>query len=187
MSTDWGLRTNPWLGESSAMANARHPRRLAALALALVAAACARTPPATLAALCAGGRGAAQVVATVDFVRGPGRPALASLEGSRFELTFAFAAPGDSRRDDEGSAPGCNGTNGTATFTGALPEAIGHAASAQGEATWRVQDDSVVLDLNPRVRDSNIFLTLPLRGGRGHWGLSTFAGEVAGGATDSAP
>jgi hypothetical protein len=168
------------------MSSARHRRLVAALALGLGTASCARKTPATLAAVCAGGRGAAHVVATVDFVRGPGGPALASLKGSEFELTLAFAR-GDPRRADDGSARDCAGTRGSATFSGALPEAIGHAASAQGETSWRVQDDSVLLDLNPRVRDSNVFLTLPLHGGRGHWGLSTFAGEVAGGATRSAP
>lgn len=167
------------------MTNARLARTLIAIAAPLVAA-CARQAPATLSALCAGQRGEARVVATVDFVRGPGGAALTSLQGTRFALTFAFAPPGDSGDAGPGSSTGCNGVHGSATFGGTIPDAIRHAASANGEASWRVQDDSVLLDLNPRVRDSNVFLTLPLRGGGGHWGLSTFAGEVAGGATEPA-
>ena len=44
---------------------------------------------------------------------------------------------------------------------------------------WRVEGDTVFLDLNPKSRDNNLMMVLPIHGGRGHWGLSTFAGEVA--------
>jgi hypothetical protein len=76
---------------------------------------------------------------------------------------------------------------GSASFSRDIPAAIRAATSAASVASWRVEGDTVLLDLNPHVRDSNVFVTLPLVGGRGHWGLSTFAGEVAGGHTEPAP
>ena len=159
----------------------------AVLFATLLGAACAHRTQPDLAALCAGGSASARVVATLDHVRGPAGPGLAALQDSSFRIDFTFLALDDANRASGGGAAGCTDTHGTATFSGALPEPVRHAASAEGNATWRVQDDSVLVDLNPHVRDSNVFLTLPLRGGRGHWGLSTFAGEVAGGHTDPAP
>jgi hypothetical protein len=168
------------------MMTPRHWRPAAALIAGLVGTACTRRALPALAALCAGGSASARVVATLDHVRGPAGPALAALQDSSFPIAFTFIAPDSASRGADSSAASCSGTRGLATFTGALPEPLRNAASADGRASWQVQQDSVLIDLNPRVRDSNVFLTLPLHGGRGHWGLSTFAGEVAGGHTDPA-
>lgn len=159
----------------------RPSRRVAGLlfgtALAL---ACGPKKAPTLAALCAGSATAAHVTATIDTTRPPAGPELAALRGSRFEVDIAFSAAASPATD-----AGCTGTTGTATFTGTLPDRIRGATSASGSATWRIEGDTVLLDLNPGTRDNNVFLVLPLRGRRGHWGLSTFAGEVAGGSAES--
>ena len=165
----------------------QHWRRKAAPLAGLIVTACTSSTPPVLAALCTGGNASARVVATLDHVRRPAGPALAALQGSSFQIGFTFVAPDSASHASKASGPACSGSHGTATFSGAIPEPVRNAASADGRASWQVQDDSVLIDLNPRVRDSNVFLTLPLHGGRGHWGLSTFAGEVAGGHTDLAP
>jgi hypothetical protein len=123
----------------------------------------------------------------VDHVRGTAGPALAGLEGTRFELRFDFAVPTALSDTSPASKQGCDGAVGSASFSRDIPAAIRAATSAASVASWRVEGDTVLLDLNPHVRDSNVFVTLPLVGGRGHWGLSTFAGEVAGGHTEPAP
>ena len=149
---------------------------------AAAALACAPKPRPTLAPLCAGSTATAHVAATVDTTRPPAGPELAAAKGSRFELRFTFAAP-----SARGTGTGCIGTAGTAAFTGTLPDRIRTATSPAGQATWRIEGDTVLLDLNPGARDNNVFVVLPLHGGRGHWGLSTFAGEVAAGATSFLP
>jgi hypothetical protein len=170
------------------MTSIRRPRAAATLAAGiLLASGCARNSPPDLDALCDRGRAEANIRATVDHLRGPAGPALAALEGARFDVRLTFFAPTDSGAATSNGPTACTGTHGAATFSGEIPAAIRNATSAAGAATWRVEGDSVLLDLNPRVRDSNVFLTLPLDGGRGHWGLSTFAGEVAGGHTEPAP
>lgn len=161
----------------------RLSRRARALLLgAVVAVACARKPAPTLAPLCSGGTPTAHIAATIDTTRPPAGPELAAAKGSRFELRFTFAAP-----STRATGGGCTGTAGTATFTGTLPDGIRTATSPAGSASWRVEGDTVLLDLNPGARDNNVFVVLPLHGGRGHWGLSTFAGEVAAGATAFLP
>jgi hypothetical protein len=145
-----------------------------------LALACAPKKAPTLAALCAGSATTAHITATIDTTRPPAGPELAAARGTRFELDFAFTAAAAPP-----SEAGCTGTTGTATFTGTLPDRIRGATSASGRATWRIEGDTVLLDLNPGTRDNNIFLVLPLQSGRGHWGLSTFAGEVAGGGAES--
>ena len=164
------------------MTIARHFRSTAAGAVlvlgASLALACARKPAPTLAKLCFGGAARAHVSATIDTTRPPAGPELAAATGSRFELRFAFKAV-----EPRGVESSCDGSTGTATFTGSLPDRIRTATSAAGQATWRIDGDTMLLDLNPGVRDNNVLVALPLNGGRGHWGLSTFAGEVAAGRT----
>ena len=160
----------------------------AALVLAAaVAIACAPQKPPTLTSLCFGGTATARVAATVDTTRPPASPELTAAKGSRFELTIAFPAVEFTALEPRGAESSCNGSTGTATFKGSLPDRIRTATSAAGHATWRIDGDTVLLDLNPGTRDNNVFVALPLNGGRGHWGLSTFAGEVAAGATAFLP
>jgi hypothetical protein len=150
------------------------------LVTAAFTAACAAKKPPTLSALCTGRGATARVAAAIDTVRSLAGPALVTMKGSRFEMRFDFAPRADSANR---GARDCNESHGTAAFTGTIPERVRLAAAADGEATWRVAGDSVLLDLNPGTRDNNVFVVLPLDGGRGHWGLSTFTGEVAGGTT----
>lgn len=157
-------------------------RGLAPFAAAIVCFACAPTQPPTLASLCSGGPATAHIAATIDTTRPPAGPELTAAKGSRFEMTFTFAAP-----STRGADSNCAGSTGTATFTGTFPDRIGTATSASGRATWRIDAATVLLDLNPGTRDNNVFVALPLHGGRGHWGLSTFAGEVAAGGTTFLP
>lgn len=155
----------------------RLSRRGPALLLgAVVALACAPKPAPTLAPLCSGGTAAAHVAATIDTTRPPAGPDLTAAKGSRFVLLFTFAAP-----STRATGTACTGTAGAATFTGAVPDRIRTATSPAGSASWRIEGDTVLLDLNPGARDNNVFVVLPLHGGGGHWRLSTFAGEVAGG------
>ena len=147
-----------------------------------LALACAPKKPLTLAALCAGTPATAHVAATIDTTRPPAGPELTAARGTRFELTLTFEAA-----STRGAESHCSGTAGTATFSGTFPDRIRGATSANGRASWRVEGDTVLLDLNPGMRDNNVFVSLPLNGGHGHWGLSTFAGEVAGGGTAFLP
>ena len=168
------------------MTNSSHRRLRSRAALLLAAAAlsfaCAPKQPPTLAALCSGGTATAHIAATIDTTRPPAGPELAAAKGSRFELTFTFAPP-----SARGADPSCTGTTGPATFSGTLPDRLRTATSSTGQATWRIDGETVLLDLNPGTRDNNVFVALPLNGGRGHWGLSTFAGEVAAGGTTVLP
>ena len=95
-------------------------------------------------------------------------------------MTFDFPA---GATVTSGDASNCTGTHGTAAFSGTLPDRIRLATASSGQATWRIEGDTVLLDLNPGTRDNNVFVVLPLDGSKGHWGLSTFPGEVAGGTT----
>ena len=156
-----------------------------ALLIALAAAAavaCAPRKAPTLEPLCAGSTVATRVLATIDTVRPPAGPELAAAKGTHFELRLTFAAP-----SARASATECGGTSGNAIFAGTLPDRIGTATSSAGTASWRIGGDTILVDLNPGTRDNNVFIVLPLHGGRGHWGLSTFAGEVAGGETAFIP
>src|SRR5690348_16003272 len=119
-------------------------RRALLLAAAAVSLACApkRTP--SLAALCSGGAATAHVSATIDTTRPPAGPELSAAKGTRFELTLSFA-PQESR----GAGSACTGATGTATFTGTLPARIRSATSAAGQASWRIDGETVFLDLNP--------------------------------------
>ncbi|MFL5561291.1 MAG: hypothetical protein ACJ79K_07455 [Gemmatimonadaceae bacterium] len=156
-------------------------------AVAVASAACARARPATLNGLCNGAPGDAHIAAWVDRVTGPGGPALSALRGTRFVLRISLFAVAEAGTSPTAGHAGCSGTSGAATFSGDIPDRLRTATSAASAATWRIEGDTVLLDLNPRVRDNNVFVVLPLDGTRGHWGLSTFAGEVAGGRTEPIP
>lgn len=159
----------------------------AVVAAALSATSCARTAAPPLSALCGGRPARADIIAVVDQVRGPGGPALAGLQGTRFDIRLEFSPPTSPDSAGEPAAAGCSGRSGSASFSRDIPARILASTSPASVASWRVEGDTILLDLNPRVRDSNVFVALPLDGGRGHWGLSTFAGEVAGGHTEPAP
>ena len=152
--------------------------------LLAAAIACAAHKPRTLEALCAGGRVVANLDATVDSIRAPAGPALQTLRGRHFAVRLTFVGQADSDGGPTASAAGCSGHSGLAEFAGDFPPGVGTATSGSHQATWRIEGEMVLLDLNPGTRDNNVFVALPLAGGRGHWGLSTFAGEVASGAAD---
>ena len=142
--------------------------------------------PETLAAVCAGRKTTQQVDATIDTVMPPAGPELGVLRGRGFSIKLTFV-PGlaTGAAAGIGGASGCDGKMGTAAFEGDIPEPLRNATEPGGAATWRVEGDTVLLDLNPKSRDNNLMMVLPLAGGTGHWGLSTFAGEVARGRTTS--
>jgi hypothetical protein len=140
--------------------------------------------PETLAAVCAGREATQRVDATIDTVMPPAGPALGALRGRSFSIRLTFIpGPATGAAAGTGGASGCDGKMGTASFEGDIPEPLRNATEPGGTATWRVEGDTVLLDLNPKTRDNNVMMVLPLAGGRGHWGLSTFAGEVARGRT----
>jgi len=157
-------------------------RTLPPLIAAALSLACAAKQPPTLALLCTGGPATAHVAATIDTTRPPAGPELTAAKGNRFEMHFTFA-----HASSRAATTDCTGTAGTATFTGTFPDRIRTATSGAGQATWRIEGERVLLDLNPGTRDNNVFVAFPLNGGRGHWGLSTFAGEVAAGGTAFLP
>ena len=151
----------------------------AAAAFASLAASCGTRTDATLTGLCEGREATHRVEAVVDTVLPFGGPALADLRGQRFTLRFTFAPPAPT-----GPAAGtaeCQGAMGTARFGGDLPEKLRGATAQDSTAGWRIEGDTILVDLNPHARDNNLVMSLPLAGGRGHWALSTFAGEVARG------
>jgi len=167
------------------MTNSRSTRdsvRCAATVAVAAALALACTPKLapSLAGLCAATPATAHVSATIDSVRPTAGAALVAAKGSHFEMTFEFPA---GATVTSGDAANCTGAHGTAAFSGTLPDRIRLATASSGQATWRIEGDTVLLDLNPGTRDNNVFVVLPLDGSKGHWGLSTFAGEVAGGNT----
>jgi hypothetical protein len=148
----------------------------AAVAVA-IALACARRPPATppdLAELCAGRnvdlRG---VTLVVDSVRPAAGAALRSLVGTTSRLDLAFRAPA--------AGGDCAGKGGRVGFEGELPPELATGTAGDRVALWRVQNETVVVDMAPRARDNNVTLSLPLRGGDGRWSYSTIVGPVASG------
>lgn len=161
------------------------------VALASIVAACASRQPTGLTEICSGAPATATVDATIDSVRPPAGAALAAARGQHFTMRFAFSgasgATARSGSSDAQAAGSCDGRSGTATVDATLPEPLRNAASPSRQASWRIEGGTVMLDLNTGTRDNNIFVALPLSGGQGHWGLSTFAGEVAGGATRLVP
>ena len=165
----------------------RRPTAFASLAvaIAIAAASCraAEGKKESIAALCDGRSASAVAISLVDTVLPGAGEALAVIKNRSFETRLTFQ-PGATSGAAAGSGgrSGCEGRMGSATFEGEIPEPLRGAASS-GSATWRVEGDSIWLDLNPGVRDNNIFMVLPLRGGKGHWSLSTFAGDVVRGAT----
>ena len=159
--------------------------RLALPAAVAAAVACAARQEPSLASLCSGSSATATVEATIDTTRPPAGAALTAAKGERFTMHFTFTpAGGDAALVPAGD---CTGRTGTATTAADLPAMIRNASSSSRHATWRIEDDTILLDLNPGTRDNNIFVAIPLHGGRGHWGLSTIAGEVASGATTTLP
>ena len=160
-------------------------RLLFAVLLAPLVFACRRDAE-TLAPLCAGRETTHRVDLTIDTVMPAAGPALGVLKGRTFAVQLTFVpGPAMGVAAGTGGASGCEGKMGTATFTGDVPEPLRTATDPGGSATWRVEGDMVFLDLNPKSRDNNLMMALPLAGGAGHWGLSTFAGEVARGRTAS--
>ena len=159
------------------------PRLLIAALLAPLSFGC-RHDPETLAALCAGRETAQRIDVTIDTVMPSAGPALGVLKGRAFAIQLRFVpGPATGAAAGTGGASGCDGKMGAATFSGDVPEPLRNATDAGGAATWRVEGDVAFLDLNPKSRDNNLLLVLPLSGAAGHWGLSTFAGEVARGRT----
>ena len=148
-----------------------------------IAGACANSgTSADLMTLCAGNQVTHDISATIDTVLGPGGAALASMRGRAFAISLTFVpGPATGAAAGTGGTTGCEGRMGTASFTADMPEPLRNATERGGSATWRVEGDTVIVDLNPRTRDNNLMLVLPIQGGVGHWGLSTFAGEVARG------
>ena len=156
---------------------------MALVALATSAASCNRSGEGTLTGLCDGHATVLRVDASVDSVLPYAGPALAGLGRRHFALRMTFSPPA-ATGPTAGTAE-CNGAMGDASFTGDLPEPIRGGASSTGTAGWRIDGDTIILDLNPRARDNNLVMSLPTRGGRGHWALSTFAGEAVRGETTS--
>ena len=146
----------------------------------LLVAGCGRAATAgNLSAICDGQEASRRLPSTIDSVMAPGGAELAALRGRTFTLDVALR-PAPSTGPAAGTG-GCDGRMGDAHFSGELPEPLRGATSPEGRATWRTEGDSVLIDLNPGTRDNNLVLVLPLGAGSGHWGLSTFAGEVARG------
>ena len=168
------------------MPSLRIIRRLALpVAALLLPAACTKPGDSIdLTGLCGGQQAVQRVDATIDSVMPPGGDALRSLRGRGFAIRLTFIpGPATGAAAGTGGATGCDGRMGTATFKGDVPEPLRNATERGGSATWRVEGDTVILDLNPKTRDNNLMMVLPIHGGHGHWGLSTFAGEVARGVT----
>ncbi|NUO64116.1 MAG: hypothetical protein HOQ12_14150 [Gemmatimonadaceae bacterium] len=152
-----------------------------AAALASIAASCGTHGDQTLTGLCEGRTATHRVEAVVDTILPFGGAALAELQGKHFVLRLTFSPPAPTG-PTAGTAE-CQGAMGSARFAGELPERLRGATAADSTAGWRIDGDTILVDLNPRARDNNLVMSLPLAGGRGHWALSTFAGEVARGAT----
>ena len=158
-------------------------RLVFALLLTPLAFACRRDTE-TLAPLCAGRETTHRIDVTIDTVMPAAGAALSALKGRTFAIQLSFIpGPATGAAAGTGGASGCEGKMGTATFSGDVPEPLRTATDPGGSATWRIEGDMVFLDLNPKSRDNNVMMVLPLAGGAGHWGLSTFAGEVARGGT----
>jgi hypothetical protein len=163
----------------------KHLHLSLALLLLATTVACHRPGDAeTLAGVCAGTETTQRVDATVDTVMPAAGAAVGLLRGRSFAIRLTFVpGPATGAAAGTGGASGCDGRMGTASFKGDVPEPLRNATERGGSATWRVEGDTVLLDLNPKTRDNNVFMVLPLAGGAGHWSLSTFAGEVARGRT----
>ncbi len=158
-------------------------RGAAIIGAVLWSAACSPKSEPLVTRLCGNRAATAAVDLSVDSVLPAAGPALAEARGTGFRLVITFAAPVPVTT----AAADCSARTGTATFAGEIPPALRNAGSATREASWRIDRDSVLLNLNPRARDNNLFVVLPLSGRRGHWGLSTFVGQVASGSADFAP
>jgi hypothetical protein len=152
------------------------PRIALVVVVALLAGACRRQPAtAALGALCRGVDVESSVRLVVDSVPPVTGPA-SGVAGQAFDLALAFR-PGEDR-------PECNGRTGRVAFEGELPEPFTSATAGDDVGLWRIVGDTVAIDLNPNARDNNLTLVLPLSGGTGRWGLSTFVGEVAAGRAE---
>jgi hypothetical protein len=112
----------------------------------------------------------------VDNVRPTAGAAAADLAGKSYDVTLAFRA-GEPR--DE-----CSERTGRVAFEGQIPDALSGALSGDRVGLWRITGDSVAIDLNPSARDNNLTLLLPMSGGSGRWGWSTFAGEALSGRAE---
>jgi hypothetical protein len=145
--------------------------------VALLGGACHR-PPATpaLGALCRGADVETPVRLVVDSTRPAAGAAVSELARQSYDVDLAFRA-GEQRAE-------CSGRTGRVAFEGKLPSALATAVSPDHVGLWRIAGDSVALDLNPNARDNNLTLVLPLSGGPGRWGWSTFAGEVVRGRVE---
>lgn len=161
-----------------------HPRAAALLAgiaaFGSLAASCRGRNDPSLTGLCEGRVATRRVESTVDTILPYAGTGLAGLKGKHFSLRLEFSLP-----PTTGPAAGtseCQGAMGEARFSGDLPAQLRTAAAENGVAGWRIEGDTILVGLNPRARDNNLVISLPLAGGRGHWSLGTFAGEVARGS-----
>ena len=159
-------------------------QRLLIGALLIPFAVACRSEPETLAPLCAGRETTQRVDVTIDTVMPPADQALSVLKGRTFAVELTFVpGPATGAAAGTGGASGCDGKMGAGRFSGDVPDPLRNATDQGGSFTWRVESNVVFVDLNPRTRDNNVVMSLPLAGGEGQWGLSTFAGEVARGRT----
>ena len=154
-----------------------------AAAMATIAASCGPRNDPSLTALCEGREATQRIDATVDTVLPFGGATLAATRGRHFALRITFSPPAAT-----GPAAGtaeCQGALGQAHFSGDIPEPLRGGAASDNTAGWRIEGDTILLDLHPKARDANLVMSLPVRGGTGHWALSTFAGEAVRGTTTS--
>jgi hypothetical protein len=169
-------------------ARSLHPLLLAAAAtgaaLVLLAASCGPKNDQTLSALCERREAVQRIDASVDTILPHAGTGLAAVRGRHFALRLTFT-PAPVTGPAAGTAE-CEGVIGEARFSGDLPLPLRNAAASNDTAGWRIDGDTVLVDLNPRARDNNLVMSVPLRGGGGHWALSTFAGEVVRGRLTTA-
>lgn len=148
--------------------------RLAVLAVGASALTACRPPTAArLEAVCDGISVVQRVTLRIDDVRPTASVELHQIRGERYEIVLTLLP--------EPNLGSCSDRSGEATWQGFLPEALARATAGPATATWSVSGTSVHVQLNPRVADNNLSISLPLSGGDGSWDLSTFVGTVASG------
>jgi hypothetical protein len=157
-----------------------HCRRYATGALLLGAAllACApRTVRGSLDALCATPPAAVAAPLTlwIDSVIPAAPESLRRARGEPVRLTLTL------HPDPSPILPLCQDREGVVTREGELPGRLEQASTTPADARWRIEGGNVIVDFDPRSRDNNFALSLPLVPGTGRWWLSTIAGEVAQG------
>ncbi|HET7586147.1 MAG TPA: hypothetical protein VFK13_14640 [Gemmatimonadaceae bacterium] len=146
---------------------------LAAFATATLTA-CATSGTSRVSGVCERSTVVQHVVLVVDSVSPRAGPELVPLQGDRVNLTLTLLPDRDPLHH-------CPDVSGPAAWSGELPDVLRTGAGDSAQAAWRIEGDAVAMNLNPGVFDNNLLITLPLSGEVGHWGLSTFVGEVVGG------